>query len=177
MKVKYLAKFIAIITINTVLLISGCGQVNPQKELDCPFSDMDWTSTTADVFAIEGEDYSTYDSIYGGITYSYLKEYQGYDGTIKYMYNDEDKLMCVAWAYGSDNIDEILTLYNEIHATVVEQYGESGYQTDQSTNYGDVWHLEQGNIVISVMATSSNKALQYSYLNPAVSQRSTEPSE
>ena len=117
----------------------------------------------------EGTDHETYDSVYGGITYTYPKEYAGVSGTIKYMYDADEKLASIAWAYGSDDADELRGLYETIHSDLVAAHGDSGYNTEKGTNYGDVWYLEDGNIIISAMITDSQKALQYAYISPTQS--------
>jgi hypothetical protein len=142
----------------------GCGSSSTLP--DCPFSDLKWSSSVKAMEKAEGSDYTTYDSVYGGTTYTYEKEYKGMTGTIKYMFDDEDHLSCIAWAYGSDSTDELYSLYESIHDDVVAVYGESGYNTEKETNYGDVWYLEDGNIIISTMVTDSQKALQFAYLSP-----------
>jgi len=135
-----------------------------------PFSEATWTSSVNDISILEGNTASTYDSVYGGTTYSYPKEYNGKTGTIKYMFDDKEALMCIAWAYGSKDENELYALYDEINHSVNDLYGESHYNADSNTtNYGNVWHLDSGDIILSTMITSDNKALQYAYLNPAVS--------
>ncbi len=118
---------------------------------------------------------STYDSVYGGTCYTWPKEYNGLMGTVKYMFDDEEKLMCVAWAYGCDDADELLSLYESINGSVNEKYGESGYAADHPGNYGNVWYLETGDIVLTTMITAENKALQYAYLHPLVSNKQQSP--
>lgn len=145
--------------------LSGC-----QKEAgDFPFTSLTWESGYEDMIALEGSDHDTYDSVYEGTTYTYAKEYLGRSGTIKYMFDSEDALMCVAWAYGTDSTEELDEVYQTIHQQLVKAYGDSGYHPAHDTNYGDVWYLESGDILISAVTTESQKALQYAYLNPAVS--------
>ena len=147
-------------------LLCGCGGKKNAAFPDCPFSELTWASSVADMEKAEGIDYETYDSVYGGTTYTYSKEYKGLPGTVKYMFDAEKKLASIAWAYGSDSADELKQLYENIHADVAAVHGESGYNTDKETNYGDVWYLEEGNIIISTMLTDSQKALQFAYLSP-----------
>lgn len=140
--------------------------------LDCPFTEMDWNSTTGDILTAEGTDYTTYDSVYGGLCYTYPKTFEGYDGTVKYMFNENEKLMCVAWAYnGTDDEESMISLYNIINNSVTGIYGESGYAGNGVGNYGNVWYLESGDIVLTTMFTSDNTALQYAYLHPSVSNK------
>lgn len=153
----------------TVVSVS-CGKTEPSgPALECPFTEMNWNSTIEDVTAAEGEAFSTYDSVYGGLCYTYPKEYAGYSGTVKYMFNEEEALMSVAWAYSAKDADELTALYDSINADVNAQYGESGYQASGVGNYGNVWYLESGDIILSTMITSEMTALQYAYLHPLVS--------
>ena len=62
--------------------------------------------------------------------------------------------------------DELRRLYDTIHADLVAVHGDSSYNNEKETNYGDVWYLEDGNIIISVMITGSQKALQFAYISP-----------
>ena len=82
------------------------------------------------------------------------------------MYDADEKLASIAWAYGSDDADELHRLYDDIHSDLVAAHGDSGYNTEKETNYGDVWYLADGNIIISAMITDSQKALQYAYISP-----------
>lgn len=151
-------------------LFCGCKKTaDVSSYLSCPFSAVSWDQDLDALIAAEGEDYTTYKSVYGGTTYTYPKEYQDQPGTIKYMFDDDDELVCVAWAYdGTEDTDSLHELYQKIHDEVVSVYGESGNSTTKATNYGDVWHLDGGNILISTMVTSGNSALQYAYLSPKV---------
>lgn len=162
---------LAILTIASFIL-TGCEKKEVALTLDAPFTKMDWDSTLEDVIAAEGEDYETYDSVYNGTTYTFNKKFEDKDGIIKYMFDDKEKLMCVAWTYGSTEIKELENLYNKINDDVTDKHGDSGYTADTNTginNYGNIWYLETGDIVISTMMTEENKALQYAYLHPDVS--------
>jgi hypothetical protein len=119
--------------------------------------------------AAEGSDYETYDSVYGGTTYTYSKEYLDCTGTVKYMFDQDDQLMCVAWAYTPESAEELDTVYSAIHEELVDTYGNSGYDNTDETNYGDVWYLDSGDIILSAVTMDSQWAFQYAYLNPAVS--------
>lgn len=153
------------------VFFTACSSREKEPVLDCPFTEMNWESTADDVISAEGNDFSTYDSVYGGTCYTFAKEYEGYQGTVKYMFDGENKLMCVAWAYGCEDADELLALYETISASVNSLFGESGYSADHPGNSGNVWYLESGDIVLTTMITSDNKALQYAYLHPLVSNR------
>jgi len=153
--------------------LTACGgEKETGPALNCPFTGLSWDSTVNDMLSAEGKDYSTYDSLYGGLCYTYPKEYEGHTGTVKYMFNEEEELMSVAWAYSTEDTDEIEALYETISASIVAKYGESGYDAGGVGNYGGVWYLESGDIILTTMITSENKALQYAYLHPLVSKGS-----
>ena len=156
-------KLILPIIIISSIILTGCKNIEP---IDCPLTDLSWEITEEELTASEGEALSTYDSIYGGTTYTYDSIYKEKNGTIKYMYDEEGVLMSIAWAYGSEDPDELMELYNLIHEELEETHGESGYTANEETNYGDVWRLDEGHIIISVVLTDSNKALQVSYVSP-----------
>lgn len=171
MKTKKHLKLMIVTLLLTALLFSGCGFSSGY--IKCPLSDVALGSSLEDVIAAEGEDYTTYDSVYGGTTYTYPKTYQKADGTIKYMFDEEDELVCIAWAFnGNEDSDAMYDLYDTIHQEVEDKYGESGNATTGENNYGDRWQLDGGNIIISTMVTDSNKALQYAYLSSKVASAS-----
>lgn len=74
--------------------LSGCQKKAKQPE--CPFTSIKWGDTLDDVIALEGTSNDTYDSIYKGTTYTYAKEYDGLKGTVKYMFDDHEKLVAMA---------------------------------------------------------------------------------
>ena len=164
--------FTILLCIFSLCFLSSCGSGSDETipALNCPFTEMNWDSTTEDILAAEGADYAAYDSVYGGICYTYPKAFEGHAGTVKYMFNENDELMCVAWAYnGTDDEESLFSLYDIINDSVIDMYGESGYDGNGVGNYGNVWYLESGDIVLTTMLTSDNKALQYAYLHPSVS--------
>lgn len=162
----------AVTTIRRLLVVlllftflTGC-----QKEVyTCPFSSFTWESTAKDVVASEGEPERTYESIYGGETYTYTKEYKERTGIVKYMFDDKEQLMSIAWTCSMDSQEELQELYDKIHKEAEDAMGESGYDTKNVTNYGDVWHRPEGSVIISAMTTEENVVLQFAFLNPAIS--------
>ena len=163
--------FLSLLTgILLLCALTACsGNKETEPVLDCPFTDLEWSSTVDDMLSAEGKDYSTYDSLYGGLCYTYPKEYEGLPGTVKYMFNEENRLMSVAWAYSAEDADEIASLYETVSTSITEKNGESGYDASGVGNYGGVWYRESGDIIVTTMITSENKALQYAYLHPLVS--------
>lgn len=157
-----------------IILLCACGASKKASAPAAPFTDLTWEAAVEDMIAAEGEDYVTYPSVYNGTTYTYSKQYLGKDGTIKYMFDQDGALMSAAWAFSSENVGVLQDLYDEINASVNASFGESSYSADGTNavgNYGNVWYLEQGDIILSTMITSETKALQYAYLHPAVSNK------
>ena len=149
-------------------LLSACGE---KKAIDCPFTNLGWETTIDELFEAEGECDEPYASTYGGLVYTYPASYMGYDGTIKYMYDENDVLMSVAFAYGSEQnaeleAEELKEFYDKLVSDIEKDHGKSDYDTDKPTNYGKVWELKEGHIILSVMLTESNQALQIAYVNP-----------
>lgn len=81
------------------------------------------------------------------------------------MFDDKERLMCVAWTCSADEEQELYDFYDLIEKDVNSQTGETG----SSSNTGCVWYRENGNIILSLMITSDLKAMQYAYLHPDVS--------
>lgn len=157
-----------------LILLCACGAPKNAPDPAAPFTDLTWEAAVEDMIAVEGEDYETYPSVYNGTTYTYPKQYLGKEGTIKYMFDQDGALMSAAWAFSSENTGVLQDLYDEIDASVNASFGESSYSADGNNsvgNYGNVWYLEQGDIILSTMITSETKALQYAYLHPSVSNK------
>lgn len=169
---KLLSIALTVLAISS-LALTGCRKEAAELKLDAPFTEASWDSTKEDIIAEEGDDYETYDSVYNGETYTYDKKYENKDGTVKYMFDDKDKLMCVAWAYGSTDTQELEDLYTKINDDMTDEHGDSGYSTEEEknsiNNYGNIWYLDTGDIIISAMVTEENKALQFAFLHPDVS--------
>lgn len=156
----------------SLTLLTACSEERPSAaQTIAPFSDMNWESTVEDILASSTEPYDSYDSVYGGLCYTFPCPYQDKEGIVKYMLDENDRLLCIAWTFSATSSDELQSLYQSIHGQLQEQYGDGGYNTDAGTNYGDVWYLESGDIVLTAMDTSENKALQYAYLHPEASKQ------
>lgn len=171
---KHLRSIVTVVLTLTLVssVLAGCS--SSKRAAEFPFTKITWDDTIDDVVELEGTSDNTYDSIYGGTTYAYPKEYLDLKGTVKYMFDADEKLMCVAWVYSADLNDDLKEPYDTIHDKLEKAHGESGYNTENPTNYGSVWYLDEGNIILSAVTTDTQKALQYSYLNPAVSTKEDE---
>lgn len=163
--VKFLKRILFFFPVLLALILCGCGKQETPAVPVSPFSDSTWEYTVEDVLAYEGSNYTTYDSVYGGICYTYPKTYQNRPGTIKYMFDGEERLVCIAWTCAADEEQELYSFYDLIEESVNSLTGETG----SSSNAGRVWYRDNGNIVLSLMITSDLKALQYAYLHPDVS--------
>lgn len=160
-------RLFAIIT-GSFLLLSGCSK--KAETVECPFTEITWESTLEDVQALEGEEaLDSYTSIYYGTTYTYEKEYMGLPGTIKYMFDDEDRLMSMAWMYIPESDEDLDNVYDTLQQETEQLYGESGFDSDRATAKGEVWYMEDGNVLIGVMSTGVNEAIQYQFFHPDVS--------
>ena len=165
---KQMHKFIASLMLLTMLLsLLGCGSSN--KEVTIPFTEMTWENTLEEVEAYEGELQDSYYSSFKGTTYVYEKEYLGLKGSIKYMFDDEENLRSVAWLYLPESKEDLENVYVELVNQTNNLYGESGFNSDMATAKTVVWYLEGGNVLIGVMSTGVNEAIQYQYFHPDVS--------
>lgn len=157
----------------SVSFTAGCRKTEP--EATCPFTSITWENTWKDITDLEGEPAESYDSIYDGVTYTYPKEYEGRKGTIKYMSDAEEKLVCMSWMYETDSSEDLAEVYDELHEKTEERLGKSGFQfnSDQFADLaspGDVWYLKSGNVILNTVDTNDVKALQYTFLHPDVSE-------
>ena len=151
---------------NFSLFLSGCSS---SKEVTIPFTEITWENTLKDVQTLEGELQDSYYSSYKGTTYVYEKEYLGLPGSIKYMFDDKEKLMSVAWLYLPESDEDLESVYADLVNQTNQLYGTSGFDSDMNTAKGEVWYLEDGNILIGVMSTGINEAIQYQFFHPEVS--------
>ena len=150
------------------LLLCSCGQ---SKKVECPFTEITWESTLDDVLALEGEPLDSYASTYSGMTYTFSKDFHDMSGTIKYMFDDNDKLMSMAWLYIPESKEDLENVYQTLCDETNQLYGESGFDSDMGTAKGNVWYLEDGNILVGVMSTGSNEAVKYQFFHPDVSSK------
>lgn len=148
------------------LFICSCGR---SKKAECPFTEITWENTLDEVLALEGEPLDSYPSTYSGTTYTFSKDFHDMSGTIKYMFDDNDKLMSMAWLYIPESKDDLENVYQTLCDETTQAYGESGFDSDMGTAKGNVWYLESGNIIVGVMSTGVNEAVQYQFLHPDVS--------
>ena len=72
------------------LFICSCGR---SKKAECPFTEITWENTLDEVLALEGEPLDSYPSTYSGTTYTFSKDFHDMSGTIKYMFDDNEKMI------------------------------------------------------------------------------------
>ena len=166
---KQSIKFFTSLVLFTSAIFSLLGCTASKKDVTCPFTPITWTSTLQEVQSLEGEPIDSYFSSYNGTTYVYNKEYLGLSGTIKYMFDDNEKLMSMAWLYLPETDEEMEKVYTKLCNQTNKLYGKSGFSSDMTTAKGEVWYLEGGNILIGVMSTGINEAIQYQFFHPEAS--------
>lgn len=159
------------------VLTAGC----QKSKNTCPFTDISWGDTLEDITELEGDSSESYDSIYDGTTYTFPKEYIGLKGTIKYTFDDKDRLVGISWMYECSDSEDLRAVYDKIHAEAYESLGESGYKLNsdkfaEMASPSDVWYLKSGNVILNTVDSSELKALQYTYLHPDVSEDRPEDS-
>ena len=146
-----------------VSCLCGCGA----KEVKCPFTEANWESTIEDIKALETDLEEGGESSYYGASYLAPSTYRDLDGTVQYMFDEEDNLALVQWSYETDSLDELETLYQTIHNELTDSYGEGGFESQFSSSIGgDVWYLENGNIILMFSAVDDYKAIHLSYVSP-----------
>lgn len=163
-KNRILSTLCVIATVMAILC--GCGK---KSSLNCPFTEMDWSSSIDEIESAEGELVNSYPSQYEGTTYLYEKEYIGRNGTVKYMTDKDGALMDVAWTYSSDDDSEVITVFKELDEYLTSEYGDSTNEGKNINNYNKIWTRKEGNIVLTTVITSDLKAVQVVYKNPVVS--------
>lgn len=146
------------------LTLCSCG-ANESEITDCPFSPISWDTTMEKLISAEGECDETYTSIYGGDTLTYGKDYLGRSGTLKYMFSENGKLASIAWAYVTEDSEDLLALYKEIDKFETAKNGKSQFSPGNSTSYGDVWYLKDRDILISTIFGENSCGLQYAYIH------------
>ena len=166
------AKRYALAMIILVLLLAqtGCISEKFKSETVCPFSALTFESTVNDMIQAEGVSYETYDSIYKGITYTYAKDYLGYPGDIKYMFDGEGNLCNISWAYTTGDADSVVEVYEAVLKDTENIRGE-GTKDDGIGNYCTMWKGDAGSVVLSGVLTSDVTVMQIAYMSPEVSKQ------
>lgn len=156
----------------SIAFTGGC----QKKSAECPFTTITWENTLEDITELEGSGSDTYDStVYGGLVYSYPKEFDGLKGTVKYFFDEKDRLVSMAWMYKTDDSGDLKEVYDKIHQEAEDMLGKSGFKYNSDrfadlTSPGDVWYLETGNVILNTVDAEDVKILQYSFLHPDVSE-------
>ena len=150
----------AVLAAVLILLLSACGSM-----ADIPFSGAKWFWSGENVLAYEGDAVDTYRSVYGGNTYVFEKEFMNRSGTVKYMFDADGNLASVAWAYSSGDSEDVTELFRQICAKETREHGKSEFSNTNDTAYGNVWYLEDCDIIVTTLTTDAGSALQYAYIN------------
>lgn len=156
----------------SAVFAAGC----EKKEAACPFTTITWDHTLEDIQELEGGEGESYDStVYGGSVYSYPKEYEGLEGTVKYSFDEEDRLVSMAWMYEAKDSEDLAGVYDKLHGQAEDMLGKSGFKYNSDrfadlTSPGDVWYLDTGNVILNTVDAEDVKILQYNFLHPDVSE-------
>lgn len=104
---KKLKRLTCLFFVLTLIVTSMAGCQKKVSQAECPFTTIRWGATLEDIVTLEGESTETYASSYKGTTYTYQKEFNDLDGIVKYMFDDKEKLVGMAWTYVSDDAEDI----------------------------------------------------------------------
>ncbi len=167
---KHLKKIMCLI-LTTTLLVCCLAACKKDKPVTCPFTEITWENTLDDIKALDSELNTTVDSAYEGETYDVATTYNEKDGIVQYMFDANDKLVCMAWNYTADTGEDLQAVYKELLSQTKEEYGECGYHYEMATSGGHVWYSDNGNIILFYIATDEVKTIQYSYKHPDVSEK------
>lgn len=144
-------------------LLCGCAE----KEVTCPFTEANWENTSEEILALEPELTEGGESSYYGDSYIGPKTYQDLAGTIQYMFDEDGKLALIQWSYKAATADDAQTLYQTLHRDLEDKYGEGDFNSKFSSSIGgDVWYLENGNIILMYAEVSDYQAVQLSFVSP-----------
>lgn len=135
----------------SVFFFAAAGQ---SKKAECPFTEITWENTLDEVLALEGEPLDSYPSTYSGTTYTFNKVFHDMSGTIKYMFDDNDKLMSMAWLYIPESKDNLENVYQLLCSETNQLYGESGFDSDTGTPRAacGIWKAETSSSVLCQQA-------------------------
>ena len=158
---KNIKKYLALISVSA-LLLSGCGA----EKADIPFSDMTFDNNYEDVIGAHGEPEDEEKS-YLGTSYCYPSDYMREDSEIRYTFDEDDKLAGITWLYETEDGEDIVSCYNELHAALTEKYGETEAATKDETQLSDIWRLPTGNITLAAVVSSDYNGIMYTYLSPS----------
>lgn len=165
LKKAFALLFAAVLSLSA---LTGCSQ--KKEQVECPFTTITWENTLEDVMKLEGAPDNSYDSTYGGMTYVFEgREYNGKNGSLKYLFDGDEKLVSMAWLYIPEDNNDRDTVYEELYKQTEDWYGDTGFESNQGTAMGAVWYLKGGNITIGVMSTGVTECIQYQYFHPDVS--------
>lgn len=166
---KYSCRKACLLLAILLFIICAQGCKKDVQVITCPFTEITWENNLEDIRETAGELLETRDSVYDGKSYLYSKEYKGHDGTVYYIFDDEENLVSMAWGYSSTSTQELNALKDDIYNELVETYGECDYDTELGG--GSVWYTDGGNIVLFSVDTAEYKALQLNFVHPSVAEK------
>ena len=95
------------------------------------------------------------------------------------MFDDKEKLVSLLCVYETPDSKDAKEVYEKIHSETEKELGESGFQYNSekfanSGTPGDVWYLDGGNVITSMVSVSEFSVVQYQFLHPDVSSEKPE---
>ena len=173
---KSMKRLIPLLTALMLLFsLMGCGKTAAVEETTsgCPFSTLTWDATVDDMTLLEGEKYETYDSIYHGLTYTYQKDFLGYTGMVKYMYDADGRLCNMSWAYTGTDAEDVAKVYEDVCADAATRFGE-GIADDGVGNRGQTWVTKAETIMVNAVMTNDTNVMQIAFMRADVSKQNNQ---
>lgn len=156
-----------LLVILSLLIFSGCRNTDKVQTV-APFSEAGWESTPQELSSFHESTPDTTLSVYGGNSYLFPVTWMEQEGTVKYMYDENEQLVSIAFYCEADTLENLTALYDTIRSQAFREFGESIVTTNQD-NVGDRWIRSEGNIILAAFWNEESCALQYSFLHPRIS--------
>ena len=166
---KNLCKLFSMIAISLSIIIS-CGQDTTLATI-APFTSAVWDSTLDEISELEGTEYESTVSVYGGYNYIFPKQYLDYDGSIQYMFDDKEKLVGVGWFYIGNNQEDAKTISEALREDTSSRFGEGGNLMDSDMYNGYKWELKDRSILLVRFSQNDEYAVQISYISNEVNEK------
>ena len=152
-----------------LLSLAACSSKEQSSVPPAPFSQAHWSYTLEDLQKLEQTAFETTGSVYGGSSYLFPATYLDHQGTIKYMFDENNQLVAIAFFYEGTDAAQVAELARQIQELAHQEFGESIHSETAGHNSGEKWVRKEGNVLLSVLTTEEANALQYSFLHPSIS--------
>jgi len=136
------------------------------------FTDITFDTSEEEMLKKEGEPSESYPSLYGGTVYVFSDhEFNGVNGSVKYMTDESGNIACISWFYENDDTMDVQARFENIHRGLENKHGESGNKAEAQGNFGDAWNFDDVHIMLDAVITSDYKGMQLSYLKADYSRK------